>query len=145
MKDIHVSILERLRYVKDGTTLAPISDLVGGRIFGEFADHGTKRPYLTFDHVSTASSRLGFGENNKMMHRANIVIRAYGEVEEGAESVCEIGDRVVESFNFYRDTSVTTFEVLNYKVTSGTTIERADDTVVAVVGLSAHGIQNSGV
>ena len=143
MKDLHVSILERLRYEKAGVQV--ISDAVSGRVFGEFADHGTVKPYITFDHVSTVSDHLGFSETDKMLHRAQVVIRVYGDIESGAESVCVIADEILESFNFYTDLTVESFESINYKITSGTTIDRVDDTVVAAVGLLAHGIQNTGV
>lgn len=145
MKEMHVSILEKLRYVKTLPATAPIKDAVDGRIFGEFADHGTIKPYITYDHVSTISERVGFDTANLMMHRAQFIIRVYGDIEQGAEAVCAIGDDIQEAFNFYVDENALTFDKIYYTISSGTTIERVDDTVVAAVGLSAQGIQNSGV
>jgi hypothetical protein len=144
MKDMIVSLLARLRYEKTSGVF-PVKDAVNNRIFGEFADHGTVKPYVTFDHTSTQSRRTGFGQDAELEQVAQFAVRVYCDIESGAEVAQNIGDDIVEAFHFYVDSSLSTFYKVYWTVNSSGTIERVDDTVVCLVGLTARGFQDSGV
>jgi len=144
MKDMVVSLLARLRYEKTSGVF-PIKDAVNNRIFGEFADHSAVKPYVSFDHISTQSRRTGFAQSTELDQTAQFTVRVYCDIESGAEVAQNIGDDIVDAFHFYVDSSLGTFYKVYWTVNSSGTIERVDDTVVCLVGLTARGFQDSGV
>jgi|TARA_R110000824_G_scaffold1991_1_gene9698 hypothetical protein len=139
---IDESVYEKLTDDKTGDS---IYQKVGGRISAEYAAQSSQFPYLVFDKTASTTQTLSFGVNPSMIHDCRYTIRVFGQWEDGVEEITEIGDLVVALFHNYNDSSVTYFDNIHFRVMSGTTVERADDVLVAGVQLRAYGIQTSGL
>tara|TARA_R100001082_G_scaffold29614_1_gene14858 strand:- start:981 stop:1412 length:432 start_codon:yes stop_codon:yes gene_type:complete len=139
---IDQSVYEKLT---DDKTATSIYGLVGGRISAEYAANAAKYPYLVFDKTSSATQALSFAANPALIHDCRYQVQVFGQWEDGVEEIHEIGDMVVDLFSFFTDTTVTYFDKIHYSVLSGTTVERADDLLVAGVQLRAYGVQTSGL
>ena len=123
----------------DGT----VYDKVGGRISAEYGGHAADLPYLVFDNTATETVPMGFHGTTQLMTRADYDIRVYSHWEEGVEVVGDIAELIVGLFNQYKDTTATNFEQIVFDVIGGTTIIRADETLVATVRVRATGVQSS--
>ncbi len=141
MKAIGESIFELLTTDQSKSSFY---DRVNGRVSPEYGRQGEDTPYAVFDQLNTNTVRLAFG-TDKMLHESNYEIQVCSRVEEGASEIAEIADLVVAIINGSEDASVTGFERLIFDVIQGTTIERADDMLVASIVVRAKGIQTTGL
>ena len=118
---------------------------VRGRISAEYSAQDALYPYLVFDRTGSATQVLSFAASPSLIHDCQYDIRIFGQWEDGIEEITEIGDQVVTLFHNFTDSTVTNFDSIHFSVISGTTVERADDTLGAGVQLRAYGIQTSGL
>ena len=140
MKAIGESVFEMLTADKsDGS----FYDRVSGRVTPEFGHQGNDTPYCIYDLLATNTSRKSFGSAD-MVHECTYEISTFSRVEDGAADLAEISDLAVGLVNGTEDASATGFQRIVYDVLQGTTIERADDMLMATIVVRAKGIQTSG-
>ena len=114
-------------------------DLVSGRIAASYGDPGEDFPLITFEQVSDEVTKEFGGVN--MTHKAVYEISVFGRWEDGLAQLGDIADKVIELFGTPVNGSGTNFDRIYMECTSGASITRDDELVVATINVSARGTQ----
>jgi hypothetical protein len=107
-------------------------DLVSGRVSASYGDPGDDFPLITFEQVADEVTK-GFG-GTVMMHRAEYEISVFGRWEDG-----------LELFGTPVNGTGTNFDRIQMECSSGASISRDDELIVATIRVTARGAQTGGL
>jgi hypothetical protein len=117
--------------------------LVSGRVSANYGDPGDDFPLITFEQVSDEISKEYGG--GVMMHNAVYEISIFGRWEDGLEELGGIADKIIELFGTPVQGTGTNFDRIFMECTSGASIARDDELIVATISVSARGAQTGGL
>ena len=104
-----------------------------------YGDPGEDFPLITFEQVADEVTKEFGGVN--MTHKAVYEISVFGRWEDGLETLGDIADKVIELFGTPVNGTGTNFDRIYMECTSGASISRDDELVVATINVSARGTQ----
>jgi|TARA_R100000388_G_scaffold57715_1_gene42627 hypothetical protein len=128
--------------ISDQTTGSAF-DLVSGRVSASYGDPGDDFPLITFEQVADEVTK-GFG-GTVMMHRAEYEISVFGRWEDGLAELGTIADKVIELFGTPVNGTGTNFDRIQMECSSGASIARDDELIVATIRVTARGAQTGGL
>lgn len=124
-------------------TAGSLYTTLGGRISTAYGDPGDDLPLLVFEQTGSNLTHLFGGE---LMYRDSYEIRIDSRWEDGVAFLAEIADTVVGLFNGTTASSApTNFDRAEFQVETATDINRADEILVATVGITVIATQTAGL